>query len=709
MQAQSGKLSAYIRDVPKPGVIFSLGSLVAVWTVLLFYDILFRGISVPVTADQSLFRTLFPLIGMIPFFLRWLKPQDIQSDEEAYGAFRRLSLVLLATAGVVMVLGIIPFSYGSDGAPTGIGSFILGRLVSLVLLAAVPWLAEQLVLIYRYRSRREVPSTAIYFTYGTIIVTILGQILPVSNSEDGVGVGMPMIVFGGILSSLALTLTFRIGWLINLKKREKVSLLGLSFVGMLASTAMITLGQDSDTGRALLSITPGISALMIVMSLSMVTTQITLFFNALIVLPTAEAIDRRNVEVSSLTNLARLLTQSFDSEELMSTAISIASDVTNGTVAWIESGEGESREVRYDQRSRVPHKVTNGLMRAQVGRDVTLSDSVRSNRKIQVIDRVSGARWANGGGEPKELRSVAAAPLQVGEELFGTIYVAKAKTYGFDRQDMAILGAVADQIALAIEHSRLVQGSLERERFEQEMLIARDLQRRLLPKVMPASPYYEIWAESEPASMVGGDYYDVVSFSDKTIGLLVADVSGKGASAALYMGMAKGIIQALSGTCATPHELMSQANLALHGNIDQRWFITMTCAQIIAEERKLRVARAGHCPTLLVRSGVASYSKPRGLGLAIARPSIFDKNLELEEMQFAPGDYVIFLSDGIPEARSPQGEELDYERLLAIVEDACGKQPSAEELRNVIFQEITSFIEGEPLGDDSTLVILRWL
>jgi serine phosphatase RsbU (regulator of sigma subunit) len=690
---------------PKPGTVVSLLAVMAIWIGMLFYDILIRGYMSPTLEDQSFIRSLLPIVGLIPFFLRWLKPTDLQSDTEVYEAFRRLSINLMVSAMAIGLMNILPIEYDPDGAPKGLFSFIGGRIGGLILLIAVPVIVEQLLLVLRYRSRRSVPVIARYVAYGLILAVVVGQFI---TPDDGISAGSFPIVLGGILAFLTLLLIRRTGWLINLRKKQKFGLVGLAFVGMICCTTLIDIGRNSSLGRGVLAMSSGLETLLIAMLLPALILEVKLFFSGLIALPTAEAIDRRNKEVSSLANFGRLLTQSFDFKELTEAAISITCDVTQGTTAWIESGNGIDREVLYSEKSTVPHFVTNGLMQAKVARDVSLSQSVQALKKIQVLEKVSGAKWTSGPGEVKEIRSVAAAPLQAGEDLFGTLYVAKDKVEGFDREDLAILGAVANQISLAIDHARLIQGSLERERFEQEMMIARDLQQRLLPKLMPASPFYEIYAESEPASIVGGDYYDVVSFNDRTLGLLVADVSGKGASAALYMGMTKGIIQALSGTCASPKDLMAQANLALHGNIDQRWFVTMTCAQIIETERKLRISRAGHCPTLMVRGGVASYSKPRGLGLAIARPAIFDRNLELEEVQFAPGDYVIFLSDGIPEAHDPHGEEFGYERLQAVVESAARSAPSTHGLREAIFREITTFMQGEPLGDDCTIVILRW-
>jgi serine phosphatase RsbU (regulator of sigma subunit) len=174
------------------------------------------------------------------------------------------------------------------------------------------------------------------------------------------------------------------------------------------------------------------------------------------------------------------------------------------------------------------------------------------------------------------------------------------------------------------------------------------------------------------------------------------------------MGMIKGIIQALSGRCADPRELLSRINVALHGSIDQRWFVTMTCAQIIEESRTLRVARAGHCPTLVVRGGRAGYHRANGIGLGLARAGMFDRSLELEDIPFGSGDYAIFLSDGIPEARAVDGEELGYEKLLEIVERSAASATTPLELRNGMFAEISTFTKGEIPSDDSTIAIIRW-
>jgi phosphoserine phosphatase RsbU/P len=708
MQAQSNSSSFEftLEHISRPGLWLCQIVLAAMWSGLLLYDIIVVGYRSATPADYGLFRSLLPLVALLPTFIRLLKPDEIEDDVTAFTAFRTLTITLLVTAGTIFLLGLLPYGYTNAALPKDFLSFLLGRIISLVGLLGVPLLAENLLRLYRYNPGGPAPKLAVYYTYGLILIVVLSQVLPVSRDN---ALTLPDVtnVLGGILGFIAFLLSVRVGWITYLRKQRKLSLFGISVAGLMAASAFIVESMELEAGKAFASLFPGLPAFTVAVAVPILITQLAVFFKSLFTLPTAGAIDRRNMEVSSLANFARLLTQSFDIEDLIDTAIAVTCDVTGGTAAWIEIVRDSNNDILFGSTPRIPTQIAHRLMEMHVANGTVLAQAARQRQRIEVA-HTKDVAWPNGNGELKQVRSVAAAPLRLGSNLIGTIYVAKEKAHAFDREDTAILSAVADQIALAIEQSRLIQTSIEQEKFEQEMLIARDVQQRLLPKVMPDSPYYEIFAESEPASIVGGDYYDVVSFSDQTIGILIADVSGKGASAALYMGMVKGIMQALSGTCETPQELLTKANAALFGIVDQRWFVTMTCAQIIEPDRRLRISRAGHCPTLHLHQGIGNYSKPKGIGLAIARPILFDKNLELEEKCYAVGDYAVFFSDGLPEATSPAGEELGYDRLLAIVESAVKRSGSAAELRDAIFEGISTFTEGELPDDDSTLVIIRW-
>jgi len=684
----------------------AVGAMVVVWIVLFIHDIL-TGDWSGSPADYGIGRLLLPLLGFIPAALRMLQPGE-EREQPPFTIFKRLTITALIMAGSVLILGILPYTYADTGAPSGFWSMVTGRFIGLIMMLGLPLLCEGLVRLFHYRNRSAATRLPRLYTYGLFLALVIGEFLPVVDTDEGaIGLGSFCYILAGVIGLFGRFLSAKGGWIVNLRKRQKIELLGLAFLGMLVAGAVLQITVDGDASLVLLSIGPGFGALMAAIGVTLLLTSMSFFGSALFALPTADAIDRRNAEVSSLANFARLLTQSLDRNHLIDTAITIACDAMAGNGAWIELKQGESYAIHLGSNPKVPSHIVDTIVNARTARNLTLAQATRHYRRVEVVDNVTGATW-NSKGSVQSIRSVAAVPLLVGGEHCGTLYVAKDRADGFDREETVVLNALADQIAMAMEHSSVIQTSIERERFEQEMLIAQDLQRRLLPTVMPSSPFYELFAESLPASLVGGDYYDVVAFSDQTLGILIADVSGKGASAALYMGMIKGIIQALSGRCANPKELLAQANVALYGSIDQRWFATMTCAQIIDEKRTLRIARAGHCPTLLLRDGAGYYTRPKGLGLAIAKPALFDNNLEIEEISFSSGDYVVFYSDGLPEARSRDGQEYGYDRLLKSASDAGAAGMTAHAMRDAIFREIDTFSEGEPQGDDSTLVILRW-
>ncbi len=690
---------------PSQGVVVLAA--VIVWFLLLIYDIIGQNWDAPITQPEIL-RILLPILGAIPAAIRFWQLRLDDNDGAAYKAFRTLTLTSAVAAVVLSILSAIPFSFSVIGVPVTIWSFIAGRITVLAWMVMVPLILEPLVLMFSYRSHERRRAAPKVFVSCIMLALALAQVFPLDVVDDHAQPDRFLLVIAGCVSLLGLVFATRNGWIINLRKEQKWRVAGYASLGFFAAVVMmIALQHSEDAAAAIISFSPGLSEQVLVLHLTLLFVCAVVFVSVIVALPTAGAIDRRNAEVSSLTNLSRLLTESLDTDYVIDTAITIACDAIGSRVAWIELREADEIQIRLGQKPRLSLRMAKMLMTQQASRDFVIAEAVSQHRQPVAVDRLRNISLYRG-ESPGEMRSVAAAPLLVGEKLLGAIYVAKNDAGGFDRRNLLLLNALANQIAFAIEQSRLMRTSLERERFEQEMLIARDLQERLLPKQMPISPFYELYAESLPASIVGGDYFDVVAFSDNTLGVLVADVSGKGASAALYMGMIKGIVQAISGQCASPKELLARTNVALHGIIDQRWFATMVCAQIIDERRTLRVARAGHCPTLAVCNGKAAYSKPPGLGLAIARPALFDQHLAVEEMVFGPGDYAIFFSDGLPEARSPDGEEWGYERLLESVADAGARGLNPQQMRDAIYDRIGGFSQGEPLADDSTLLILRW-
>jgi len=187
----------------------------------------------------------------------------------------------------------------------------------------------------------------------------------------------------------------------------------------------------------------------------------------------------------------------------------------------------------------------------------------------------------------------------------------------------------------------------------------------------------------------------------------VADVSGKGTSAALYMAELKGLVLSLSRICDSPARLLSEANRILSANMDARSFVTMTYAVVDTAARRMRYARAGHNPLihLEARTGRTHVLAPAGLGLGLDSGARFDKILEERELPLEPGDFFLFFTDGLSEAMNPTAELFGEGRLRRILEDAGGL--GSDELKERILEEVRGFVAGAAQHDDMTLVVLK--
>ena len=257
----------------------------------------------------------------------------------------------------------------------------------------------------------------------------------------------------------------------------------------------------------------------------------------------------------------------------------------------------------------------------------------------------------------------------------------------------------------------LLREQAEKERLEEELRIARQIQMSLLPQGTVGLPGLRIAALCLPAAEVGGDYYDLLPLSDTKMGVLVADVSGKGTSAALYMAELKGLVLSLSRIYESPARLLGEANRILSANMDPRSFVTMTYAVVDTAERTMRYARAGHNPILHLEAatGRTRMLAPAGLGLGIDAGDRFEEILEEAVLPLRSGDVFLFFTDGLTEAMNERSELFGELRLRALMESAgeAGDALPVPELKERILAEIRRFVGGAAPQDDMTLVILK--
>ncbi len=246
----------------------------------------------------------------------------------------------------------------------------------------------------------------------------------------------------------------------------------------------------------------------------------------------------------------------------------------------------------------------------------------------------------------------------------------------------------------------------EREKLQAEFSLARRAQQDMLPPT-PEIPGYSMAASCTPSLEVGGDLYDFLLLPDGRIGIGVADVSGKGVPAALYMTLTKGLLTAVTKSSSQLIPVIEEVNRHLHGVTRKKVFVTMALGFLDIENRMLQCVRAGHNPVVW-RQAVQGQTKlvsPGGLGLGITASRVFSTQLEAAEMNLSEGDAVVFYSDGITEAMNRDLELFGEQRLM----DAVSRTDNldAAETRDSILKEVTEFLGGIHPQDDMTLVVLR--
>jgi sigma-B regulation protein RsbU (phosphoserine phosphatase) len=258
----------------------------------------------------------------------------------------------------------------------------------------------------------------------------------------------------------------------------------------------------------------------------------------------------------------------------------------------------------------------------------------------------------------------------------------------------------------------LLQTAAEKKRLEEELRIARQIQMSLLPRGPLDVPGLSVTALCVPAREVGGDYYDFFKLPGGLLGVLIADVSGKGTSAALYMAELKGLVLSLSQIYLSPRQLLTEVDRIIADNLDSRSFITMTYAVIDLKAGRMTYARAGHTPLIFMRSLGADERVrvliPSGLVVGLHIPGAHEKFIELleeESLDLDNGDVIVLYTDGVSEAMNNEADLFGDTRLSRIIEEH-GHLESGE-LRERILREIESFVGSADQHDDMTMILMK--
>jgi sigma-B regulation protein RsbU (phosphoserine phosphatase) len=292
--------------------------------------------------------------------------------------------------------------------------------------------------------------------------------------------------------------------------------------------------------------------------------------------------------------------------------------------------------------------------------------------------------------------SEVAIPLRVHDKLVGVFSGSHPEIDGFPRQQLRVLQALCDHVAVAVYNARRLQSErAEHAALDREAQEARIIQQALLPKSSPLIPGFAISGRSVPARAVGGDWYDFIAFPDGRLGIVLADVSGKGTAAALLMSATRGMFRSLAEACCTPGEVLTKLNHLLVDDFPAGKFVTMVYAVLNPVDRTVIFANAGHLLPLLINGDGEHYlDTERGLPIGLSCGDYSETRVQLSE-----GSKLIFYSDGITEAVDASEEEYG---LCRLAEHAIKPGSSAVS----IIDDVQSYANGTGVRDDASVVFV---
>jgi sigma-B regulation protein RsbU (phosphoserine phosphatase) len=300
-------------------------------------------------------------------------------------------------------------------------------------------------------------------------------------------------------------------------------------------------------------------------------------------------------------------------------------------------------------------------------------------------------------------RSEIALPLKVGYEILGVLNVESEELAAFDEEAAAILQSLASQIAIALSNARLYQESVTR--VEQELTIARQIQQNLFPQVLPRIPGLEVAAICWPARETGGDFYEFLELDKQRLGIIVGDVSGKSIPAAMLMAVARSTARSEGRDHPSPAKVLCEVNRLLYADVPEGSFVAMSYAVIDAIAGRLTISNGGQLSPLWCTDGNSwRYLEAPGNCLPLGIQP--ENDYQEVEVKLAPGDCIVFYTDGVVEAMNQQRELYGFQRLEQLLRRHADRPPRT--ILDKILKDVAAFGGEGGLQDDLTLVITRW-
>jgi phosphoserine phosphatase RsbU/P len=367
-----------------------------------------------------------------------------------------------------------------------------------------------------------------------------------------------------------------------------------------------------------------------------------------------------------------------------------------GGVVLPAEGLTPSQTALRQAMARQSSVITEDLSLADAALQAAQSIVAQSLRAVVAIPLYSVSRTSAGSEESAD------SSTQTGlGQFLGVIYLDSRRPTAFSKLDRQILDSLAVQAGSILDNARLVERERQRQRMEQELNIARDIQQALLPHGFHTYPYLSVTGVHTPCHAVGGDYFDIFPMGDDRTAFLVADVSGKGLGAALLTTMLQGALSGMT-TGSDPVFVFNHINRFLCEHAEVGRYATMFFG-VLDREGELVFINAGHPSPIIVRQGEVSELYTKGsfpIGL------VPEANFTATTVNLQPSDTLVLFSDGVTEATDPEDKMYGVPRLQ---EALSGQHETPlEDLQKAILESVQAFTRGASQADDITVLLIRY-
>ena len=573
--------------------------------------------------------------------------------------------------------------------------YLVPIFFSVSLMALVVYFLSATFIFRRFilyqRTRRKLQAW--YGFMGLLILALLEMLtsMPLTTPV--------YLVMYGLFFVLTLYLASQVRWAIYLNFNQKLRTLGLFALNLIVIvTYIFVIDRFLLENRPISLSNPNFFIFLIIFSIIYALfSMLVLFFN----LPTSSVFEINSLEIASFSKINQAIQSNLDYTDIIDSMLSASMLASNAKGGWVEmqSDEQEGPEIRLCKR------ITPKEIR-EIKQGYNLTQKVLNDRKHFLVKNTRKHKAFR--ISQSKMRTLLAVPILSSNRTYGALFVVSDLVNSFEDVSIRTLTTFAEQAGIALQNASLVRNSIEVERYQEQLKIAKEMQNQLLPSELPFTEQLEIVAMSEASDEIGGDYFDVSQKGD-TYKIAVGDVSGKGTTAAFYMAEVKGIFHALTPLDLDVPTFICTANQALAACMQKGIFMTLSYLHVNTDTQTVEMIRAGHCPAFFYQARTQQLIKMQEgtPGLGIIRNGSFKKYLsQTQTLSYEAGDFLVLYTDGIVEARDESGEEFGYERLAQMIDKYKGGE--TRKLAQGIVSAAKDFSQSK-LQDDYTVMVIKFL